>query len=75
MKLFKIITVFTILSTSSLFASSAKHEITLLINKINKAPTVKEKNLLLKKLDEKLQDDFVNAQQIINNKLKIFKFI
>lgn len=75
MKLFKIIAIFTILSTSSLFASSAKYEITMLINKINKAPTVKEKNLLLKRLDEKLQDDFINARQIINNDIKIFKFI
>lgn len=75
MKLLKKIAIFTILSTSSLFASSAKHEITLLINKINKAPTVKEKNLLLKKLDEKLQDDYINARQIINNDIKIFKFI
>ena len=75
MKLFIKIAIFAVLSTSNLFASSSKYEITLLIKKINKAPTVKEKNLLLKKLDEKLEDDFINAQKIINNNLKIFKFI
>ncbi len=79
MKLCKKIAIFTILSTAGLFASEVKYDITSLVHKINNATTLNERSLLLKKLDAKLssmgQEDLINAQQIINNNLKIFKFI
>ncbi|WP_419765154.1 MAG: hypothetical protein ACNI28_01765 [Arcobacter sp.] len=75
MKLLIKITFFTILTLSGVLASKIKYDIELLVKKIKITHSVKEKNLLLKELDEKLEDNFVNTQQTINKNIKLFKFI
>lgn len=75
MKLRKGLAIFAILGAAGLFAASDMNSVSALVDQINKTTNMDERNILLKKLHDKLiamdQDDLPAAQDYVSEKLKM----
>ncbi|ADG93819.1 type III restriction system endonuclease, putative [Arcobacter nitrofigilis DSM 7299] len=76
MKLNRKLAVLAILGMTGLFANGVSN-VNTLVNKINTTKDVKERGILLKKLDKELstmdKKELPAAQEIVNSKLKLSK--